>query len=150
MTTIVEQLSANGLKIDIYKDGDCVIEAPSPGYFQLPAEMVAQMALRAAKKDDLPKIKVSGPAHEESLVKLPMAAAKPQSPPAVGAGANASRIVINAAMRRRIKPLEGPDARWECIIMIDGQQDIRQVYEGRKFARQASPQTAIGTLGRIA
>lgn len=157
MTIIIEKLTSNGLKVDIYEDGDCVIAAPAAGFFQLPADVIARMALCTAKQDRPPKTKTQSTSCTASSIKRPITpviAIAPQcsldaDAPAIDAEVK-SRIVTNATIRRRVTHLDGPDIGWECIIMIDGQQDIRQVYEGRKFARLASPETAIGTDGRIA
>lgn len=131
MPKVTERFNEAGLDFELYSDGDCIITTPSSGYMQLSAELIARLTQKPSKPRNGAK---HIPAGQVKVAK--------QDNPVLGKDAG--------AIKRRINPVSAPIPGWECVLVAQGQEDIRQVYLSRKYARAAQPDTLVGVNGRVA
>lgn len=131
-TPPVETFQEDGLNIDMYSDGDVLIEVAVPGYIQISAQTIRAMASK------LPSLR----GDKNPIIVPPSWAPRPVATTAPG-----SNTVDAKEVPRSVRKT---NRGWESnLLNADGDVTV-YVYTSRDFARVSDIAHAIGEHGRIA
>lgn len=146
-TTIVNRIREDGINIDIYSDGDWILDIQKPGYVQIKAGLLAKYCspVRQARDIELkakPVVQESNPAVELIVVKAE--APELVSLPAVEQDGLAQELPFTR------KVVKGDDG-WDCTFTDrnDSSHICTFVYASRSLARSGLPSDEVNARGRI-
>lgn len=125
---VIDRFDNAGLKIEVFSDGDCLINVDRPGFFQLSKEALA----RIAKKSSTPK----------------------SAAPKAGDDEGDSDSHESDPIDRKITPGTAEDGTiaWDCVLTDkkDPGQTVKHRYASRSLARKSTFDVSIGDAGRLA
>ena len=124
---------SDGLNIDMYSDGDVLIEVTSPGFIQISAQTIRAMAAK------LPKVQGG----VNPIVVSPRWAPSPVQP-------GTTLIPASAQAVKEIPKNVRKTARgWECNLASSDGETVSYVYTSRDTARLGKIEHVVGSNGRI-
>lgn len=132
----------NGLNIEIYEDGDCLLNYKSQAFVQLSADLIARLAQISRKtkytiKNDGRSSKSIKPKNETMNLQNP---ALRRMAPEESSSSN---------IRCSIHKFADQDG-WQCLLSTDTGLNEVHIYATRTQARQARLGACVGENGRLA
>lgn len=137
---VIDKFSANRVNIEVYSDGDCLIEVVSPGFFQLTAKTLERISSSRINGGVLNKDANPTPGQAKSCAKTATVVGKSLAPE-------------SAEIRRSVAacgPSDPVPSAWKCVIKVKDCPSVEHLYKSRTLARQGAVGTPIGMQGRLA
>lgn len=143
-SSVVDRFSVADVNFDVYDDGGCVIESPTPGFLELSAETIRRISAKTPTPAPAKQI------HVEST-QAPTKPVKREAPTSTVTEKAVEAIVPETTekVQRSIFKDRATGGMWLCEFKVLGEVRARHAYSSREWARKGTLNTAIGEGGRI-